>query len=623
MRRIRIVFSDILFVFIISLLAFISIISYQRIMRFNAAYGWVNHSDLIKLNLVQTMSYLTDSESGARGYLLTKDSILLTPFTGSREKIKKTTASLDSLMQDDPEQLVNLNMLREMVNARFLRLNDMLNNPDLPATVLHDQLLAENQSLNQCREILIKMNRIENKLLEERTENKDRYATITPFYSLIFSIFAIIVVILAYFRLRSETQLRFRAEDSEAEIMAAGKKIEETELRLRLAIEAAALGTFDWNFENQDFLSSDRLNEIFGHKDQHITHEDLINGIHPQDKLLREQALADSFINGSLHYEIRIIWPDQSIHWINVYGKVIFDSARQPSRMYGTVIDITPHKKILEELRQSESSLEEKVQERTLSLIGANDRLETTIMDLEHSNAELESFSYVASHDLQEPLRKIITFCERISDKDKNNLSDSSKDYFSRISLASTRMRNLIDAFLAYSQTGNVTVNYEKTNLNTLLEEVKNDLHEMIEEKKAVIQSGKLPTLKLIPLQFRQLLINLISNALKYSKPGVPPVITVTAEMVSGIGLNEEENDPAVNYWKIGLEDNGIGFEQQYSNKIFELFQRLHPKSDYTGTGIGLAICKKIIRNHKGFINATGNPGIGSVFSIFMPVIES
>lgn len=622
MRRIRIVFLDILFVFIIVLLAFISIISYQRIMRFNAAYSWVNHSDLIKLKLVQTMSYLKDSESGARGYLLTKDSTLLTPFTGSLEKINKITASLDSLMQDDPEQLVNLNMLREMVIAKFLRLNDILKNPDLSASVLHDRLLAENQSMTQCREILIKMNRIENRLLQERTENRDRYATITPFYSLIFSIFAIIVVILVYFRLRSETQLRFRAEDSEAEIMTAGKKIEETELRLRLAIEAAALGTFDWNFENHDFLSSDRLNEIFGHK-EHITHEDLIKGIHPEDKRLREKAVADSFINGLLHYEIRIIWPDESIHWINVYGKVIFDSARQPSRMYGTVIDITRHKKILEELRQSESSLEEKVQERTLSLIEANDQLETTIMDLEQSNAELESFSYVASHDLQEPLRKIITFCERISVNDKNNLSESSKEYFSRITLAAARMRNLIDAFLTYSQTGNVNVNYEETNLNTLLEEVKNDLHDMIGEKKAVIQSGKLPSLKLIPLQFHQLFINLTSNALKYSKPTVPPVITVTAEMVSGIGLNEEENDPAVNYWRISLEDNGIGFEQQYSNKIFELFQRLHPKSGYTGTGIGLAICKKIIRNHKGFITATGDPGVGSIFSIFIPANES
>lgn len=472
-------------------------------------------------------------------------------------------------------------------------------------------------------EILIKMNRIENRLLQERTENRDRYATITPFYSLIFSIFAIIVVILVYFRLRSETQLRFRAEDSEAEIMAAGKKIEETELRLRLAVEAAALGTFDWNFENQDFLSSNRLNEIFGYKDQQITHQDLINGIHPEDKPLREKAVTDSFINGSLLYEIRIVRPDESIHWINVYGKIIFNDAGQPSRMYGTVIDITRHKNMLEELRQSESSLEEKVQERTLSLIEANDQLETTIMDLEQSNAELESFSYVASHDLQEPLRKIITFCERISLKDKDNLSDSSRDYFSRITLAATRMRNLIDAFLAYSQTGNVTVNYEETNLNTLLEEVKNDLHEMIDEKKAVIQSGKLPTLKLIPLQFHQLFINLVSNALKYSKPNTPPVITVTAEMVSGIGLNDEENDSAVNYWKISVEDNGIGFEQQYSNKIFELFQRLHPKSDYAGTGIGLAICKKIMRNHKGFINATGDPGIGSIFSIFIPVNES
>jgi PAS domain S-box-containing protein len=615
MRPVRIVFSDLIFIFIITLLAGISVLSYQRIMRFNAAYAWVSHSDQVKLKLVQALSYLKDSEAGARGFLLTKDSSFLVPFTGSEDKTNKILASLDSLIQDAKDEVLNLQSLREMVKAKFKNLNEILRNPDVPPAVNHNRLLEENQLMIQCREIILRMNRTENKLLQERTENKDRYVTITPLYSLIFSILAIIIVILTYFRLRSETSLRFRAEDSEAKIITAGKRLEETELRLRLAIEAAALGTFDWNFANQTFLSSPRLNEIFGFGNQPATHQDLIDALHPDDLPLREKAVADSYTTGALTYEVRIIWPDQSVRWVSVHGKVIYDDNRQPARMYGTVMDIQEQKNFTQEL-------EEKVGQRTLSLIEANDQLENTIMELEQSNAELESFNYVASHDLQEPLRKIIAFCQRITDKDGSGLSESGKDYFNRITRAAMRMQNLIDAFLSYSQTANSAVSYEQVDLNILLEEVKNDLREIIDEKKAVIQSVRLPVIPVIPLQFQQLMINLISNALKYSKPDGVPVITIAASQVSGSDLSEEENNPEANYWKITVSDNGIGFEQQYGHKIFELFQRLHPKSDYTGTGIGLAICKKIVRNHKGFISATGELGIGAVFSIFIPLTE-
>jgi signal transduction histidine kinase len=154
------------------------------------------------------------------------------------------------------------------------------------------------------------------------------------------------------------------------------------------------------------------------------------------------------------------------------------------------------------------------------------------------------------------------------------------------------------------------------------LDSVKENLQESIEEKNARIEYGNLPTVKIIPLQFEQLFINLISNAIKYSKIDVPPLITITSMIVPGKEITGLDVIKTINYWKISVEDNGIGFEQQYSNKIFELFQRLHGSSGYAGTGIGLAICSKIMRNHEGFIDAFGRPGIGSTFNIYLPLKE-
>ncbi|HZE83402.1 MAG TPA: ATP-binding protein, partial [Puia sp.] len=290
------------------------------------------------------------------------------------------------------------------------------------------------------------------------------------------------------------------------------------------------------------------------------------------------------------------------------------DAAGKIQRWVGASTDIHDQRNFMQEL-------EKKVSERTQSLLQANAELERIIRELERSNSELESFNYIASHDLQEPLRKIIAFCQRITDKEKDHLSDLAKDYFARITGAASRMQNLIDAFLSYSQASNSNIALEETDLNKLLEEVKNDLHDVIEEKKASIYSEPLPSPKVIPLQFHQLFINLIGNSIKYSKESADPQIKISARLVSGKEIAKEVGAPGMDYWKISIEDNGIGFDQPYEHKIFELFQRLHGKSVYGGTGIGLAICKKIMRNHSGFITATGEKGIGAVFSLFIPVI--
>jgi len=273
------------------------------------------------------------------------------------------------------------------------------------------------------------------------------------------------------------------------------------------------------------------------------------------------------------------------------------------TQIIGVAVDITEIKKANENLKNYNESLTKKNEE------------------LERMNTELGSFTYVASHDLQEPLRKIRTFTDLIFEKEVELLPETAKNYFIRISAAATRMQNLIEALLSYSRTSTTDI-FEPTDLNILLEEVKINLHDVIEEKNAVIESSSLPVIKIIPLQFHQLFLNIIGNAIKYSKHGVSPHIKIFSQKVCGSEINEPGIHEKIKYWKISIADNGIGFEQQYAHKIFELFQRLHGRSEFSGTGIGLAICKKIVQNHNGIIAATGKLGVGASFDIFIPAYD-
>ncbi len=239
--------------------------------------------------------------------------------------------------------------------------------------------------------------------------------------------------------------------------------------------------------------------------------------------------------------------------------------------------------------------------------------------ELERSNAELASFSYTASHDLQEPLRKIQAFARLILQQEKQNFSEDSIDYFTRINRAASRMQNLIEALLSYSRTNTNEKVFIPTNLTNVIGETKEILEELIEKNNAIIESFELPIVNIIPFQFQQLLTNIISNAIKYRKKNVNPVIKINAIIVSASEIKEDINSKADKFWKISIADNGIGFEPQYATKIFDLFQRLHGNSEYIGTGIGLATCKKIMQNHSGIIIAESEPNKGTIFHIYLP----
>lgn len=282
---------------------------------------------------------------------------------------------------------------------------------------------------------------------------------------------------------------------------------------------------------------------------------------------------------------------------------------------------------------EQKAVLENAVMERTKELEHANKELVFQVEEkgkqaaaLIIANRELQSFSYIASHDLQEPLRKIHTFAGLIRENENQNLSDKGKDYFRRIQSSAARMRRLIEDLLAYASTNAMERRFEKTELKIIIEDVKTELKEAIFEKHAIIESTELCPVNIISFQFRQLMHNLISNALKFSNPGRPPHIIIKGRIEHGNILNIK--NPALlsrafllnkNYCHICVNDNGIGFEPEFNDRIFEVFQRLHSKDEYEGTGIGLAIVKKIVENHNGIITASGVLGKGATFDIYIP----
>jgi PAS domain S-box-containing protein len=264
-------------------------------------------------------------------------------------------------------------------------------------------------------------------------------------------------------------------------------------------------------------------------------------------------------------------------------------------QLLGIAIDIT-------EIKKSKNVLEQKNRE------------------LEKMNKELESFAYVSSHDLQEPLRKIQAFSSRLMEKENENLSETGKDYLRRMRLAGERMQQLIQDLLAYSRTKTTERKFEKIALTTIIADVIDDLKEDLTLKNGNIIIRDVCDLNIIPFQFRQLIYNLISNSIKFAKTDLPPIIKIDCKNVEGKYLNNDKSSSELDYCHISISDNGIGFDDNYKDKIFEIFQRLHGREEYMGTGIGLAIVKKIVENHNGFISANGEPNKGATFNIYIPV---
>ena len=565
-------------------------LAYQYIKKLSTTFEEVQLTYQIHIELEKLASLLKDAESGKRAYVISKDSTFLDPFTFTAAALDSSLQHLKHLTADNQEQQKNLKELEIKIDQtleifeKTLQLA-VINNIESPEFMAGFN--EGRRTMNSVRFKIIQMTTHESNMLGIRQEKSSKTLSNAPVIVYYILIISLVILLLIYIQisknlksLKQQNELleTFKESTTQSEII-------------------SKHGNWIWHIEDNTFEYSDNLYRLLGEEPQSFasTLENYIAFVHPDDLNKLTEHVNKMMENEDLPFiYYRILQKNGSIKHFRAYGKVLIDSEGH-KKLLGTTADITEE---IENYRL--------IEERNL--------------ELERNNKELASFNYVASHDLQEPLRKIQTFISRLEDKEQENLSNNGKLYIERIKSSSARMRSLIDDLLQFSRTNKSEEAFEDSNINILLETAKHDLAEIISDKRARISSDKIPSMKVIPFQIKQLFLNLMSNSLKYSRENIAPVISITYSQTNASDLPKVKYSKYSVFHTITIKDNGIGFDQEYAEKIFILFNRLHNKNEYSGTGIGLSICKKIVENHNGYITAEGNLDHGSTFTFYLPI---
>ncbi|MEO5571147.1 MAG: ATP-binding protein [Bacteroidia bacterium] len=413
----------------------------------------------------------------------------------------------------------------------------------------------------------------------------------------------------AAFSLKSSKELEAEVEQrkkAEEELKFKNQKLNEAQ-------EIARMGHWEWNVATNKVIWSDQLFRMYGMSvsEEGLSYEKFLEHVHPDDRANVDTCIKQAFTEKKFsEYYHRIITADGKTKMHHARGEVITNANGEVIKMIGTGQDVTEQKKTEKELLIKSA-------------------------DLEAMNTELQKFAYVASHDLQEPLRKIKTYISRLQGVGADEIHEPQREqYREKIIDAADRMQKLIEDILNFSKMSSATYVFEKTDLSLVLKNVLSDMEVVIEKSNAKIIADPLPVIEGNNTQMGQLFQNLIGNAIKFRSPDTAPQIEIRLENITGSQIEVPFHIKAhykfaewdeSNYWgrekfyKITVRDNGIGFEPKYAERIFEAFQRLSTHTKYEGTGIGLAICKKIVDNHHGLINATSEPGKGTVFNLILP----
>ncbi|HEY6171126.1 MAG TPA: CHASE3 domain-containing protein [Candidatus Kapabacteria bacterium] len=577
------------------ILIILSGFSYIRIGQLIKAAELVDHTKEVKLSLERTYVELVQAESSQRGYIHSKNTAFLNNFYLALENLNRQIDRADFLTKDSPKQQANIQKLRETVEKRNRFMKELLADSE-HSPIPSERWMVGKVIMEDIRQLISIMGREEDRLLEMRSSVFKSEVSTAPLLTISLTIGAVIILVFAYIKilkeLKTSDSLRFEVEGREQ--------------RIQSILEAApdAVVTIDkdgiitsWNAEAE---------HIFGwNKDETIGKtlpETIIPNRHHHGHTNGMKRYLSTGEGPVLNKAIEVHGRTKAGTEVPIELKIAASEGNDSIEFIGFMRDVSIRKE-----------LEDIARKRTQEIIEINKALVKT-------NEELESFAYISSHDLQEPLRHIQTFISRIKDKDHEQLSDNSKKFFSKIESASVRMQALIADLLAYSRANTEAKSFEQTNIEEVIKEVLSELQETIEEKKAVIEIEGMCTISTIQYQFQQMLHNLLSNALKFSRPDVQPHISIYCKNIVPVAGIHPEIIPGKTYCHISVTDNGIGFDEQYKDRIFQVFQRLHDKNTIAGTGIGLAIVKKIVENHNGIITASGQPGNGARFDIYLPV---
>jgi len=382
------------------------------------------------------------------------------------------------------------------------------------------------------------------------------------------------------------------------------EKIQKREQDFHVLTDSMPLMMFSANGRSQISYCNKWLQDFLGALPKELASSSWKKFIEPDDypgfsKDLNAALVSQTSISGQYRFKNK---NSESYLWHIFSLLPLKDDKQVITQWIGFIVDINAQKQVEQTLKDNQ-----KLRERQDELFESQNELAQRVVQLNRSNYELEQFAHLASHDLQEPLRKLFFYSDVLKRKYAEKIDEAGVNTIDNMGKAAARMKELINDLLGYSQLQKQHLPFEQVDLNSLVNDIIKDLDLTIKEKKAVVESNTLPSIEGNKLRLRQLFLNLISNALKYTKKEVPPHIQITGSSVN-------------HHVSITVKDNGIGFDEQYKEKIFDLFERLHTREEFPGTGIGLSICKRIAELHHGTISAISSPGEYSIFEVTMPI---
>ena len=573
----------------IVVVCYIASMFYSQMKKLDSTVEVIANSNQTQLELEKLLAVISNYETSLRSYIITKEDTYLQDRFLSRGKIEESVKKLKLLTVNNTARGNDVNQLKKLIDLRFKLFRKTL----LLAKSKHSNPAALNVMLLESSHVTEKMKSFVTKIIYSEStktefENNNHQfelqdSIITAFLLVILSL---LILLLSFQKMNVDIDELKKANDQL-------KLVNES---YNTAEMTAGFGHWMVNVGTNKYTFSDNLFRLMGVSPNAFEPniENVIPYIHPDDLAYVTKVHTDSLVNHqSTSMIFRFLTPDGDVKYIMGVGSFTKNGSGDLIKI-GVNYDITnQYKKTLE--------------------------LEENNKELKYINTELEAFNNIVSHDLQEPLRKIQMFISRLEEKELDLLTVQGKEYFSKIRATANRMQTLLIDLVNYSRTIKGDKIFVATNLNKVLEEILQDLSSTIDDKKAIITIGNLPVIKVIPFQIKQLFINLITNSLKYSKEDSAPKISISAKKVTDKEMQDYKITNKNDYYKIVISDNGIGFKQEYSDKIFLLFKRLETDPKYAGTGLGLAICSRIVENHKGFIKVKAKPNEGAKFYVFIP----
>ena len=600
----------ILFLAIVLMLIGVSWMTYQNLNNYISEVNGVRHSNQVIRSVESILSSIRDAETGHRGYQLTRDSLYLDPYFNSLKTLPHQLKALDSLMNGNENQARYADTLKLLITNQFTIINQILSNAGRSSLYMdqyESNLLARGKAnMDDVRRIAFKISGEEERVFRERISKEATFRDYAPLALLSYTLVALMGMTFLFTRILDSLNTKRSAEEKLKKNVEALKREvaikEERGLLLKEAETLANMGSWRWYEKTDTLIWSEGLYKIWGLHDREVSPswDSFLANVHREDRKIVGDFLTRikaEKTGSEVNYRIDL---NGRIKYMLVVAKPREDSETQSIDILGTVVDITKQK-------INESQLKQFTEE------------------LQRSNQDLEQFAYVASHDLQEPLRKIRAFGDRLVSKYKANLEGAGVDYINRMQMAAARMQVLIEDLLSFSRVSRTGVFFEDIDLAVLMSEVMDDLETQIKREQAVIKIEKLPHVYGEATQLKRLFQNLVSNAIKFHKPGEIPLIEIKGTLLTSLEAEKELDttlsNQALSYMMISVKDNGIGFDEKYSEKIFNIFQRLHGRMEYEGTGIGLAICRKIVLNHSGYIRVVSKEHIGSEFKVILPKV--